>query len=312
MDILLLTVGNIYIDHNIFGVKAGAEFKLESGKDYFGTSGERVLGGSAVNTAMQAARLGTQVGFIGKTGTDKGAQEVRALLDVQGIISELMSHDTNQATSMAVNLVDDNGEFIGVHYGDASKTLSAADIDFDHALFKRSQGIYFGGTAKQPLLFPECEMIFRNISDRKVKIFYDPNRFPAQEALTDCSLLYAQLAYIEGYFPNEEELLQMAGSDSIDESLDYALSSGVKFIALKRGANGCRIKTHDEDFAIKAHDVNVLSTVGAGDCFNATFIVNYLEGSSLKKCAVQATAAAAIKVGQNIWPNKATINAAIE
>lgn len=81
MKPLLLTVGNIYIDHNTFGVDSGEEnFRLESGKDYFADSSERVLGGSAVNVAMQASRLGIEVGFIGKTGNDEGSQEVRALL----------------------------------------------------------------------------------------------------------------------------------------------------------------------------------------------------------------------------------------
>jgi hypothetical protein len=47
MKPLLLTVGNIYIDHNIFGVSSGQEaFSLEAGKDYFGSGSERVLGGS--------------------------------------------------------------------------------------------------------------------------------------------------------------------------------------------------------------------------------------------------------------------------
>lgn len=42
---LLITVGNIYIDHNIFSVNTGRDFRLESGKDYFASGGERVLGG---------------------------------------------------------------------------------------------------------------------------------------------------------------------------------------------------------------------------------------------------------------------------
>jgi sulfofructose kinase len=118
MKPLLLTVGNIYIDHNIFGVSSGQEaFSLEAGKDYFGSGSERVLGGSAVNAAMQAARLGVEVGFIGKTGRDEGGQQVRALLDREGILSELVGEDADLATSMAVNLIDGNGQFIGIHYG---------------------------------------------------------------------------------------------------------------------------------------------------------------------------------------------------
>jgi len=308
MNQLLLTVGNIYIDHNIFGVNAGDEFRLESGKDYFANSGsERVLGGSAMNVAMQARRLGAEVCFVGKTGADSGAKEVRELLSVQGIISDLVSEDATQATSMAVNLIGKDGEFIGVHYGEASRTLALEDIDLNHDLFERCNGIYFGGTGKQPLLFSKCAELFSKLTSRGIKVFYDPNRFPAHEALADRSLLHDQLAFAEGYFPNEGELLQATEKTDVNEALDEVVGTGVKFVALKLGAKGCRIKTQTEDFTVEAKQVRAISTVGAGDCFNATFIVYYLQGASLKECAERATTAAAIKVSQNTWPDQATI-----
>lgn len=167
MKPLLLTVGNIYIDHNTFGVNSGGEiFRLVSGRDYFATRSERVLGGSAVNAAMQASRLGIEVGFIGKTGNDEGGQKIRMLLQKEGILSELVAEDANLTTSMAVNLIDKNGQFIGIHYGDASKNLSARDIDLDTTLFNRSQAIYFGGTAKQPLLLKDGEELFQKLHTR--------------------------------------------------------------------------------------------------------------------------------------------------
>jgi sugar/nucleoside kinase (ribokinase family) len=308
MKPLLLTVGNIYIDHNIFGVSSGQEaFSLEAGKDYFGSGSERVLGGSAVNAAMQAARLGVEVGFIGKTGRDEGGQQVRALLDREGILSELVGEDADLATSMAVNLIDGNGQFIGIHYGEASKNLAANDLDLSSDLFTRSEAIYFGGTAKQPFLLKDGEALFQELSSRNIKVFYDPNRFPVQEEATDRNLLLAQLAYVEGFFPNDEELLQVTDKTSIDEALDIALGTGVKFVALKLGAKGCLIKTHEAEFSVSGHAITPLTTVGAGDCFNATFIAYYLQGKSLRECAERATAAAAVKVSQNVWPDEAMI-----
>ncbi len=307
MKPLLLTVGNIYIDHNVFGVYAGDEFTLESGKDYFASGGEDVLGGSAVNAAMQASRLGIEVGFIGKTGVDSGGKEVRRLLNAKGIISDLVGEDAQLATSMAVNLIDNNGEFIGIHYGEASKTLSADDVDVSHELFGRCDAIYFGGTAKQPILFNKCAELFGDLSSKGIKVFYDPNRFPAKEALTDRSLLLDQLKFVEGYFPNEAELLQATDSTDIDEAIDQVLASGVTFVALKLGAKGCRVKTQSDDFVVDGKQVKAVTTVGAGDCFNATFIAYYLKGTSLKECAERATTAAAIKVSKNIWPDEQAI-----
>lgn len=308
MKPLLLTVGNIYVDHNTFGVNSGEEtFRLESGKDYFASNSERVLGGSAVNAAMQASRLGVEVGFIGKTGKDEGGEEVRALLRKEGILSELVSEDASLSTSMAVNLIDKNGQFIGVHYGEASKSLSVDDIDLENDLFGRCQAIYFGGTAKQPLLLKGGARLFQELNNRGIKIFYDPNRFPVQDEATDRSLLLAQLAFVKGYFPNEEELLQLTGETFVDKALEVVLSTGVGFVALKLGAKGCRVITKDDDFTVEGRKITPLTTVGAGDCFNATFIAYYLKGKSLNECAELATTAAAVKVSQNVWPDEAAI-----
>lgn len=304
---LLLAVGNIYVDHNVFGVNGGGDFKLERGKDYFGDTGERVLGGSAVNVAMQIKRLGVDVAFIGKTGDDEGSKEVRGLLENEGIHAELVRQDSSLTTSMAVNLIDPSGSFIGVHYGDASKQLETGDINLNHALFAEAKGIYFGGTAKQPLMFKGIKDLFTELSEQGIKIFYDPNRFPAEEQSIDCELLMDQLAFVEGYFPNEDELLQATSELSVDDALDQVIGVGVKFIALKLGARGCRIKTLSQDFTIEAVKVEPKTTVGAGDCFNATFITYYLNGCSLEESAQKAIKAASIKVGQNVWPTKEQI-----
>lgn len=308
MKPLLLTVGNIYVDHNTFGIETGEEvFKLESGKDYFAVRSERVLGGSAVNVAMQALKLGAEVGFVGKTGKDEGGKEVRLLLQKEGILSDLVSDDAQLSTSMALNLVGKNGQFIGVHYGEASKSLSARDIDLSNELFGRCQAMYFGGTAKQPHLLKDGENLFQSLQAKNIKIFYDPNRFPAREESVDRNLLLAQLAYVEGYFPNEGELLQLTNKATVDEALEFVFGKGVRFVAVKLGAKGCRVKTAHDDFTVEGRKITPLTTVGAGDCFNATFIVNYLRGKSLNECAEQATTAAAIKVSQNIWPDEAAV-----
>lgn len=310
MKPLLLTVGNIYIDHNIFGIHAGhaEQFTLVSGKDYHGSRSERVLGGSAVNAAMQAMKLGIQVGFIGKTGDDEGGQQVRKLLDDEGILSELVGQDANLATSMAINMVDNNGQFIGVHHGEASKHLAISDIDLENDLFSRCKAIYFGGTAKQPLLLRDGEKLFSALNSKDIPIFYDPNRFPVQEEMTDRNLILSQLAFTRGYFPNEEELAQLTGAQSVDEALSAVLNTGVGFVALKLGEKGCRIKTKDDDFRIGGYKITPLTTVGAGDCFNATFIAYFMKGLTLHECAERATAAAAIKVSKNEWPDEYAIN----
>ncbi len=306
----LILVGNVYIDINVFGVETGSQdgdFKLEGGTDYSASRVERVIGGSAVNAAMQAKRLGLDVAFVGKVGRDETGEEVRALLEERGISSQLISESADASTAETVNLIGQDGQFVGVHYGNASKQLSPEDFDLDHELFTHSQAVYFGGTAKQPHLLAGGEKLFKDIRDRGLKIFYDPNRFPAQDEARNRQLILKQMCYVDGYFPNQQELLQLTDHELVDQALEAILKKGVGFVALKLGAKGCRVKTKQDDFTVDGLDVKPITTVGAGDCFNATFITYYLKGEPLKRCAELANIAAAIKVEQNVWPDEAMI-----
>ncbi|PID98723.1 hypothetical protein CSA80_04630 [Candidatus Saccharibacteria bacterium] len=308
MKPLLLTVGNVYLDNNIYGVESDEDkFKLEAGKEYAAAEAKRVPGGSAVNVAMQARRLGVDVAFVGKVGEDEAGKAVKALLEKVNIMSQLVGEDATLDTSIAVNLIGQDGQSISIYYGNASKQLSAEDIDINNGLLARGQAIYFGGTAKQTKLLAKGESLFREIHKKNVKIFYDPNRFPLQTEDSSRQTILGQLKYVEGYFPNEQELLQLSGETSVDKALDMVLSRGVRFVALKLGEQGCRVKTQQEDFAIDGLKVKPLSTVGAGDCFNATFIANYLMNKPLETCARLANAAAAIKVQQDVWPSATMI-----
>lgn len=300
----LITVGNIYVDHNIFGVEAGQQFCLEANKDYYAEGGEQVVGGSAVNVAMQLKKLGNDVAVIAKVGDDVAAQQIRQMLQRDDINTELLSVGEGLSTSVAINIVSENGEFTGLHYGDASRELKLEDINLNHSFFEQTAGIYFGGTIKQPLVFEYADELFRKLSEKGVKVFFDPNRFPPEDANIDRSLIRRHLSYVEGYFANESELLQASNTSHINEALESVLQTGVKFIAVKLGANGCRVKTLHDDFTVDGHSIEPITTVGAGDCFNATFISYYLDGCSLREAAEHATAASAIKVAENIWPTK--------
>lgn len=310
MNAMLLVVGNICIDHTVFGIKTGESQNLEMSRDYVGTSGEQVMGGSASNVAMQARQLGMQVGLVSKTGVDEEAQKLRQMLRDRGILGDLVTEDPTLDTLMRLNLVGEDGQYVGINYGNASRTLCAKDIDLGNPLFDRAAGVYFGGTAKQKQLFADCEELFAKLSQRGIKVFYDTNRFPPDSSEAHVALFKKQLAYVEGYFPNEAELLQATGGQSVDEALGVAIAAGVHFVALKMGPKGCRIKTKQDDFVVGGRRVEVVTTVGAGDSFNATFINYYLAGRSLKECAELATTAASIRVSRNTWPTKVDVETA--
>ena len=110
------------------------------------------------------------------------------------------------------------------------------------------------------------------------------------------------MSFVEGYFPNEDEILGLTGQKTMDDALKVALSFGPRLIVVKLGSRGCRVKTRDEDFTVEGYVVQAISTVGAGDAFNAGFITQYLQEKPIDQCAVFANATASFLVSRNYQP----------
>ena len=58
------------------------------------------------------------------------------------------------------------------------------------------------------------------------------------------------------------------------------------------------LKTTNKDYAIDAKKVEVVSTVGAGDSFSATFLAYYLRNESIDTCLEMATKVSAFVVSK--------------
>jgi len=299
----LITVGNIYFDHTIFGVDLGGHNFIQTGFEYSAESGEIVVGGSAVNVALQAVALGMDVSFVGKVGVDESGKEVRRLLEEKNIEPHLII-SPDDSTSIAVNFViKDGADFVGAHYGMAAKNLSAEDFNLETPLFSGGGLIYFGGIAKQEKLFNQLPELFSALKSKGFTIFFDPNRFPAGKENSSSDKIINALPYVDYYMPNETEIMQFAKCNSVDEAINFAISKGVKNVIVKTGPKGCIVRNNSVNQVIEGVKVTPITTVGAGDCFNAAFIYQIAKGSDSIAAAKFANKCASIKVSQNIWPS---------
>ncbi|MBP6962561.1 carbohydrate kinase family protein [Candidatus Saccharibacteria bacterium] len=307
MNSRLITVGNIYLDHNIFGIDLAGKHNLQIGTDYFAEKGEIVLGGSAVNVAMQSLKFKMSVAFAGKVGSDESGKEVCRLLDDKNINSSLIVK-SDSSTSISVNLVFKNsGEFVGAHYGTASKSMTDSDINLNHPIFNNGGSIYFGGTAKQENLFSKLPDLFSELKQKGFTIFFDPNRFPAGKEHLGRQSIADTLPYVDYYLPNDTEIMQFANTDSLDEAIKYALSKGAKNVIVKTGPKGCIVANSKVNLVIDGEKVSPITTVGAGDSFNGAFIYKVSQGTAPETAARFANKCASIKVSHNIWPSEEDI-----
>ncbi|MEE9263757.1 MAG: PfkB family carbohydrate kinase, partial [Vicinamibacteria bacterium] len=83
----------------------------------------------------------------------------------------------------------------------------------------------------------------------------------------------------------------------LSRAASKARELGVDQVAVTLGAGGCRVYTDQAIFRVPHFESRAFNTCGAGDAFNAGYILGMLSGVSPEACAVLGNAAGAAVVG---------------
>ncbi len=300
MKKILLALGNLYVETNYLGVETVGKDIFEIGHEYSAPKYEVRLGGSAVNFITQARRFNLEVGLIGKTGEDDSSKTLFQLLKNEGIRTDLIKQSGDVQTNVDTGLVvSHSAQNVQIVAGSANQSLSIEDIDLNNKIFDEVEAVYFGGCFKQKNLWPHYPEIFNKLSEKGIKLFIDPGRVPVDASQEWIEVLKQILPLSSGYFPNDKEILFVTGEDNVEAALKVISSWGAKLTAVKLGPDGCLVGHNDGEIKVSGYKVEAISTVGAGDVFNASFITKLLKNEALKTCAQFANASAAFRVSEN-------------
>lgn len=133
----------------------------------------------------------------------------------------------------------------------------------------------------------------RAYRDMGARISFDPNVRP--ELLGDGALISEILSMTNVFLPGVSELLAVTGCTRVDAAVRKCFENpNLSVIALKDGARGCRVYTREESFAQGIYAVEVNDPTGAGDAFDAAFVVGLSRNMPLREIAKYASAAAAL------------------
>ena len=253
-----------------------AALQTEISKSVAGLPYSLSLGGSAGNTIRAMARLGCDVGFIGKVGTDKTGDFFIQALENLGI--EPFIFRGKERSGRCVSLISPDGERTMVTFLGAALELSAAEVT--PAIFEGYDCLYIEG-----YLVQDHDMILRAIELAKeagLQICLDMASYNIVEQDHDFfSLLINK--YVDIVFANEEEAKAFTGKEP-EEALDV-IAKMCSIAIVKLGARGSLIRKGTEEVYVHAVTVDrVIDTTGAGDYFAAGFLYGLTCGYSLEKC----------------------------
>lgn len=277
------------------------ELQTDISKHVAGCPYSLSLGGSAGNTIRAMARLGTEVGFIGKVGNDTTGDFYEQALRNIGVEPYILRSEYR--SGKCVSLVSPDGERTLVTHLGAAAHLAPEDIDA--AIFDDYDCLYIEG-----YLVQDHDLIRSAVEQAKrhgLKVAIDLASFNVVEENRDF-LRDLVAKHVDILFANEDEARAFSGEQEPINALQH-ISTMCELTVVKIGMKGALIKRGDEvvHVGIMAAAKRV-DTTGAGDFYAAGFLAALCEGMSLRQCGTVGaiTAGKVIEVvgttfGEDAW-----------
>jgi len=246
-------------------------------------------GGCAANAAMDLVRLGTRVAVAGKVGNDFFAGFVRQELEAKGVDVTGIRQSATAPTASTVILPVAGQDRRYIHAVGANAELRVDDIDLDQVA--RARVLYVGGY----LLFPGFEpaglaQLFRFARERGIQTVLDVAGPKAEQGL---ELLAPVLPFTDVFLPNQDEAAILTGERDAWRQAEIFLGQGAQTVVITRGAEGVLVRAQTAAFSAEALPIEFVDGSGAGDAFDAGYIVGLLEGWDLERTVAFASAVGA-------------------
>ena len=252
-------------------------------------------GGSAANTLLAMAHLGSKTFFNCKVAQDPMGELYLHNLKQYGVEYLLPADDRGKdpllPTATCLVLITPDGErTMQTHLGIASE-LSPEDIRLEYLAASRYLYIegYLASSPQGGRAAVKAVELARAHGVKTVLSLSDPSM---------AKYFRPQLLEIIGeqkidfLFCNAEEALLFTEQKDFSRALDD-LSSLAAGMAITRGADGVVIREKEREWSLSAPKVEAVNTNGAGDLFAGTFLHAWLEGCSASHAGTFACEAAA-------------------
>ncbi|MGX5820880.1 carbohydrate kinase family protein [Chitinophaga lutea] len=259
-----------------------------TGREIFAGQMTLTLGSSAAILASNLSRFGVRVAFIGKTGADLFGDLIIGSLQQAGVDTTMIVRDPALQTgaSIAMQHNEDRGV---VTYAGAMQHFSLSDIPTP--ALQQARHLHFSSYFFQPAIQPDLRSLLATAKRLGLSTSFDMQTDPAQRWTIDYAGI---LPFVDIFFPNENEILQITRQQSVEEAV-ATISQFVPILALKLGSKGSLCVHQGQTVMRPAFPVtNVVDAIGAGDSFNAGFLYQYLKNAPIHICQEYGNIAGAI------------------
>ena len=245
-------------------------------------------GGKGANQAIALGKLGAEVSFFGKVGSDSFGEEMLQSLEQSGVDTALCLKDQKASSGLALILLNEEGDNSIVVSSGANFTICEDEV---RALEDFIKDVDFCVMQLEiPVNVVNCVLSLCKMYEVCTIL----NPAPVVENIND--LWFDKIDYL---IPNEHELEALVKEEalSFDKKCQKLLNSGVKNVIVTLGEKGsCLYQGVNKIEYFSAYKVDAVDTTAAGDSFIGAFTHMLAKGKKEAEAIAFAAKVSAITV----------------
>jgi len=227
-------------------------------------------GGSMLNTAVSLGRLGLDVYFISEYGKDAVGNLVDDFLHSNGVNTDYICRYDDIPSSLALAFLDDNNN---AEYG-FYKQVPASRLNVAFPELTGSDIVIYGSFyGIEPEIYVRLKPFLEQAHSNDALVVYDPNFRKAHMSKIDVyrPVIMENFAHADIIKGSDEDFTHIFGARSADETWQ-AVRNRCDMLVYTANKDDVRIFMQDVHDSYPVPPITPISTIGAGDTFNAGLI----------------------------------------
>ncbi|MBQ8673008.1 MAG: carbohydrate kinase [Bacteroides sp.] len=235
-----------------------------------------VPGGSVFNGVVSLARMGVPVEFITEVGNDRVGEIILDFMRSNGMETTHVNVFPNGKSPVSLAFLNERSDAEYIFYKDYPKLrleVDYPDITDEDILIL---GSYY---ALSPLLRDKVVELLERARQAGAIIYYDPNfRAPhKEEAIKLNAALIENLEYADIVRGSSEDFLHLYGLQEGDKVYKEKIKFYCPNFIYTQGGNEVILYTDGQRKTYAVPPIEAVSTIGAGDNFNAGLLYGLLK-----------------------------------
>ncbi|QUB70368.1 carbohydrate kinase [Prevotella multiformis] len=238
---------------------------------------EAVPGGSAFNAITSLGRCGVNASFISEAGNDHVGKYIIGFLKDNGVNTDNVATFPDSKSPVSLAFLNEKNDAEYIFYKDHPHD----QLEFTYPDIQPDDIVLFGSFyAVNPVIRPQLVGLLDYARSRGAIIYYDVNFRPAHkdEVIKITPNLIENLDYADIVRGSHEDFATLYRKEDADKVYNAEISFYCRQFIYTHGSRPVEVRGGKNiKKAYPVPDTEVISTIGAGDNFNAGFIFGMLK-----------------------------------